>query len=148
MVGMMLLVCVVGLVLLGGGIAEPAAVVAIPLNETHIEDRGHTQALELLPAYKTGVCEGKWVGYNITTGIIRVVCGIPDSQNCLVVIYRVTENAGATVLVGEAYNCTAYVAPCYKAYSRAGYSDWESEDTWITASLDLKASIISAFGNP
>ena len=89
---------------------------AIPLNKAHITERGHTEALSLFPAYQSGACAGKWVGYNITQGIVMVVCGIPDNPSeCLYVSYRVTENAGTTILVGEAYNTTAYVDLCYKA---------------------------------
>jgi len=126
------------------------SIFGIPLNETHITEREHTQALELLPAYKSGVCEGKWVGYNITSGEVLVACGIPGTNppQCLLVGYRVTENMGSTILTDEAYNTTAYVTDCYKAYKRTGFLDWDNAGTWVAAPLDLKAAIISAFGAP
>lgn len=121
-----------------------AAVLGIPINDAHIEARGHTQAQTLLPAYKAGVCEGKWVGYNIASGEILVACGVPDTHppQCLLVGYRVTENAGATILGSEAYNTTAYVTDCYKAYKRSGFMKWSM------VPIDLRASIVSVFGRP
>jgi len=122
----------------------------ISINKAHVTERGHTRALELLPTYQSGVCNGKWVGYNITQGIVMISCGIPNTAppECLIVSYRVTENAGAAVLVDDAYNTTAYVDLCYKARTRPGFSGWDDAGTWITAPLDLKAAIISAFGTP
>lgn len=122
----------------------------IPINGAHVRERGHTRAELLLPAYRSGVCKGKWVGYNLTAGVVMVACGIPNTNpsECLVVSYRVTENAGATVLVEDAYNTTAYVGYCSKVYNRKGFSGWDDEGTWLVAPLDLKAAIVSAFGKP
>lgn len=143
------------MVLLGAGASfllsiPRLATINIPINIDHIEARGHTRALELIPAYQAGVCDGKWVGYNIATGIVMVSCGIPNTAppECLVVSYRITEDAGNTILVGEAYNTTAYVDYCYKIKSRPGFSNWDDTQAWASAPLDLKAAIISAFGLP
>lgn len=123
--------------------------VGISINETHVAERGHTKASTLLPAYREGVCAGKWVGYNIAAGTILVACGIKDTTKCLFVVYRVTENMGMVVLsADDAYNTTCYVDDCKKAKSRDGYLDWEDDGTWLTAPLDLKAALISAFGEP
>ena len=141
---------VVGLATLVVFGATVLGVFNIPINIEHVVERGHTDALTLLPAYQAGICEGKWVGYNITSGTVLVACGVPDTSppQCLLVGYRVTENMGASVLVDDAYNTTAYVDYCYKAYNRAGFLNWNDSGTWVTAPLDLKAAIISAYGEP
>lgn len=124
------------------------ALVGISINEIHVAERGHTKASTLLPAYREGVCAGKWVGYNIVAGTILVTCGIKDTTKCLFVVYRVTENMGTIVLSDDAYNTTCYVDDCQKARGRDGYLDWNDDGTWLTAPLDLKAALISAFGKP
>jgi hypothetical protein len=122
----------------------------IPINGTHVRERNHTQAEALLPAYRSGVCDAKWVGYNITAGMVLVACKLPNTNpaQCLLVGYRVTENVGETVLVEDAYNTTAYVDLCSRAYNRKGFLGWDDAGTWLVAPLDLKAAIISAFGEP
>ena len=159
MIGLLMVVGLFGLTILGGGGTAPTQALSrvntfsLPIDYAHIEKHGHASAIELVKIYETGVCEGKWVGYNVTQGRVLVACRIKDTTPpaCLLVSYQITENHGSTLLVEGpegAHHITAYVDECWRAYKRNGYSNWDDAGTWVVAPLDLKAAIISAFGEP
>lgn len=129
----------------------------IPERVEHITERGHLDALALLPAYQDGVCSGKWVGYSITRGQVMVKCRLPDTTppKCLFVFYKVTENRGTKMMPpGKEYNPTCLVEECwkytkeYQDWNNSSAWGWDNAGTWVVAPLDLKAAIISAFGSP
>lgn len=135
-----------GIILIG----VVAMTLILPLDIGHVKERGH-DAAELIHAdYRDGVCDGKRVWYNITTGQIMIECQLQCQEPppmCGLLIFQVTESAGTIVLTKDARTVTVYVVECHVIRNiyvnrNGGFLEW------AVVPLDIKSAIQTTFGEP
>lgn len=120
------------------------AVVNVPFNADHAEERGHVEASAIDRSYRGGECEDKRVYYSRAGGTLLVSCRLPETSppRCGVLVFRVTENLGKRILPRDvAYNATVHVTECWKVPDE-GYQEWARVDP------SLRGAIGEMFGAP
>ena len=70
----------------------------------------HVEAPTIRQHRRNGTCEGTQIWFSPIRGTVMFLCGIPKTNDWGGIIWRITENSGATILSQtNAYECTAFI---------------------------------------